>query len=926
MAGAFLEDSKDADEKEELLRADRRLLGRLLGDVISEQVGAATRERIERIRQTAVRFRRTELDPAAAGEAAVVKAELEKELDALPIEETLHVVRAFSYFSHLLNIAEDAHQNRRRNAYAVAGAPRRAGSFAYALDRAAGGKPGGSLAGSGKAVLSWFARARVSAVLTAHPTEVQRQSILECEREIARLIALPPTRARDAALHAEVLRLWLTAMLRLSKLAVADEIANALAYFRMTFLPELPRLYAELEEALQARLETEKPLWLPPFLTVGTWVGGDRDGNPNVTAQTLELAVSQQARLVFEHYLAEVNLLGRELSLSDRLMKTPAAVLELAQRSEDQSAYRRDEPYRRAVSGIYSRLAATAAALTSLYAVPAPLAALAPYASAGEMAGDLQAVNDGLEQQGAGLLARGRLRLLRRKLAVFGFHLAPIDLRQSSDEHAAVVAELLEKADVSSEYSSLDEEKRITLLSQELSGPRPLRSPHIGYSPRVERELGIVAAASAAKRRVGDAVVSKYVISHCESVSDLLEVGVLLREAGLLTPGALGVDIIPLFESIGDLERCGAIMQSAFALPLYRDWLRARGDEQEVMLGYSDSNKDGGYLSSSWSLYKATNDLMRVCRDNGVRLRLFHGRGGTVGRGGGPSYEAVLSQPPGSVNGALRLTEQGEVIASKYADPDNGRRNLEILVSAALEASLASPPRQGDERHAAIMEALSRLALSAYRDLVGAPRFMEYFRAATPFGEIANLNIGSRPASRKASQGLDDLRAIPWVFSWSQCRAMVPGWYGFGSAVANLLKEKKATLAELREMHAAWPFFRAMLSNLDMVLAKTDLGIAARYAELVPDEKLGIEIFNKISAEWEASRKGLFEITGAGEFLAGNPALARSIRNRFPYLDALNHMQIELLRRYRAGDADERTVRAIHLTINGVAAGLRNSG
>jgi phosphoenolpyruvate carboxylase len=914
------------DDKEQPLRDDRRLLGRLLGEVISEQVGAATRERIERIRQTAVRFRRAESDPAAAGEAAAVKAALAQELDALPIDETLHVVRAFSYFSHLLNIAEDAYQNRRRHSHAEAGSPRRPGSFAHALDHAAGGKVGGSLAGSGKAVLAWFARARVSAVLTAHPTEVQRQSILECEREIARLIALPATRARDEALHAEVLRLWLTAMLRLSKLAVADEIANALAYFRITFLPELPRLYADLEEALQARLETAQEPWLPPFLTVGTWVGGDRDGNPNVTAQTLELAVLQQARLALGHYLEEVNLLGREMSLSGRLMKTPDAVLALAARSGDESSHRSDEPYRRAVSGIYSRLAASGAALAGVQAAPPPVASLPPYASSGELAADLEILSEALEAQGAGRLARGRLRALRRKLSVFGFHLAPIDLRQSSDQHAEVVAELLEKVAVGKEYLLSKEEERIKLLEQELSGSRPLRSPHLQYSPLVERELGIVAAAAAAQRRVGTAVVSKYVISHCESVSDLLEVGVLLREAGLLSPTGLGVDIIPLFESIGDLERCGAIMDSAFSLPLYRQWLRGRGDEQEVMLGYSDSNKDGGYLASSWALYKATDDLMRVCRGHGVRLRLFHGRGGTVGRGGGPSYEAILSQPPGSVNGALRLTEQGEVIASKYADPETGRRNLEILVAAALEASLASPPRQGGARHAEIMEELSRRALAAYRGLVGGPGFMDWFRAATPFGEIAKLNIGSRPAARKASDSLDDLRAIPWVFSWSQCRAMVPGWYGFGSAVESLLKEKQGSLAELREMYAAWPFFRAMLSNLDMVLAKSDLGIAARYAELVPDRNLGLEISGKISVEWEASRRGLLEITGAAGFLADNPTLARSIRNRFPYLDALNHIQIELLRRYRAGDSDERTVRAIHLSINGIAAGLRNSG
>src|SRR6266571_3699201 len=528
------------EDKEHLLREDRRLLGRLLGDVIGEQVGAATLERIETIRQTAVRFRRSLSDPALAGEAAAVKAELESQLDALPIEEALHVVRAFSYFSHLLNIAEDAHQNRRRRAHAQGRSPRRPGSFAYALERAA--------KASGASLLEWFARARVSPVLTAHPTEVQRQSILECEREIARLIALPDSPGRERALHAQVLRLWLTAMLRLSKLTVADEIANALAYFRITFIPGIPRLYADLEEALRARL-----------------------------------------------------------------------------------AHRRDEPYRRVVSGIYSRLAATAKALVGMEAVPAPIAERPPYETAAGLAADLELIARALEEQGAGLLAEGRLRALRRKVSVFGFHLAPIDLRQSSDEHAAAAAELLARGGAEPAYESLSEAERTALLARELALARPLRSPQLAYSPQVERELGVAAAAARAQKRLGKAAVSKYVISHCESLSDLLEVGVLLREAGLARPDGLDLDVIPLFESIADLERCGAIMESALAQPVYRAWVRAREDEQEVMLGYSDSNKDGGYLSSSWTHYKATADLMRACRAHSVRLRLVHGRGGTAG-------------------------------------------------------------------------------------------------------------------------------------------------------------------------------------------------------------------------------------------------------------------------------------------------------
>ena len=579
------------------------------------------------------------------------------------------------------------------------------------------------------------------------------------------------------------------------------------------------------------------------------------------------------------------------------------------------------------MSGIYSRLAATALTLTGMQAVPAPLAPHPPYANATDFAADLERIAAGLHAQGAGRLARGRLKSLRRKASLFGFHLASVDLRQNSGEHCAVVAELLARAGVERDYAQLGEEARVDVLERELAGPRLLRSPHVDYSPLVERELGIAAAAAQARKRYGTRAVTKYIISHCSSVSDLLEVGVLLRESGLLrADGGLGLDIIPLFESIGDLERCGAVMHAAFSRPLYRGWLRDCGDEQEVMLGYSDSNKDGGYLSSSWTLYKATIDLMRVCREHSVRLRLFHGRGGTVGRGGGPSYEAVLSQPPGSVGGALRLTEQGEVIASKYADPESGRRNLEILAAASLEASLAAPGGGGNETHRRMMEDLSNFAFRTYRALVDTPGFLDYFQAATPLAEIAALNIGSRPAARKGSTRLEDLRAIPWVFSWSQARVMLPGWYGFGSAVGEFLKQGKGSLEALREMHEAWPFFRAMLSNMDMVLAKTDLGIASRYAELVPEARLRKKIFGLIQRDWEASRDALLRINGCGELLAGNPTLARSIRSRFPYLDALNHMQVELLRRYRGGDTDERTRRAIHLTINGVAAGLRNSG
>jgi phosphoenolpyruvate carboxylase len=545
------------------------------------------------------------------------------------------------------------------------------------------------------------------------------------------------------------------------------------------------------------------------------------------------------------------------------------------------------------------------------------------YGSADEFASDLEAIARSLKTQGAERLAHGRLSALQRKVKLFGFHLVPIDLRQSSEEHARAVAELLARAGVVSNYAETDENGRVAILAKELSGPRPLRIPHLEYSEFLQNELAILAAAAEGRRRFGARAVPHYVISHCSAVSDLLEVGVLLREVGLLGH----VDIIPLFESIADLGRCGDVLDAALGLPLYRSWLK--DNEQEVMLGYSDSNKDGGYFTSNWSLYKAGATLVQVCRSHGVRLRLFHGRGGTIGRGGGPSYEAVLAQPAGSVDGALRLTEQGEVIASKYADPEGGRRNLETLAAATLEASFKKENHNAHKRHEAIAEELSARAFEAYRALVKTPGFVDYFRASTPIAEISDLNIGSRPASRpksgRPSETIEDLRAIPWVFSWSQCRLMLPGWYGFGSAVDTWQARHAGSIAELQEMYREWPFFRSVLSNLDMVLAKTDLAIASRYAELVPSKKLRTEIFGRLSAEWHRARKWLAEITGNPELLADNPTLARSIRNRFPYLDPLNHVQVELLRRYRAGRED-RLLRMIHLTINGLAAGLRNSG
>ena len=630
--------------------------------------------------------------------------------------------------------------------------------------------------------------------------------------------------------------------------------------------------------------------------------------------------------------------MGAELPLSNFLLAVSPALAALAECSPDHSPHRADEPYRRALTGIYVRLAATAKALDQHEALRHAVGAAQPYAAAGQLQADLEVLSVSLTEHGAALIAGGRLRRLLRAVQLFGFHLAPIDLRQNSDVHERTVGELLARAgrtDAAAAYASLDEDARIALLAEEIASPRPLYSPHLEYSGETQGELAIFFAARELRVRYGNAALPNAIISKTDGASDLLEVALLLKEAGLLIPASaagtapnLSLNIIPLFETIADLRQGPAIMQRLFSLPAYRALTASRADEHEVMLGYSDSNKDGGFLTSGWELYKAEVELAQVFAEAGVRLRLFHGRGGSVGRGGGPSYHAILAQPAGAVSGQIRITEQGEVISSKYSNPEVGGRNLEIMIAATLEATLLDLENETEpQAYRAILEHLSALAFEAYRGLVYETEgFNRYFRESTPIAEIAGLNIGSRPASRKPSERIEDLRAIPWVFSWAQCRLMLPGWHGFGSAVDGWLRERPDGLDVLRRMVVSWPFFRTLLSNMDMVMAKADLAIASRYAELVRDATLRETIFARIAGEFELTRKYLLAIKQQDELLADNPLLRRSIRNRFPYMDPLNHLQIELLRRHRIGETDERVRSDIHLSINGIAAGLRNSG
>jgi phosphoenolpyruvate carboxylase len=916
----LLANTADLSSKDLPLRDDIRLLGRILGDTLREQEGSQTFDLIENVRRTAVRFRKSQDDRD--------RTQLEHMLDALSPDETLAVVRAFSYFSQLSNIAEDLHHNRRRRAHLKAGSSPQEGSVQLALDRAQEKNV------DAVDLQAFFNKAVISPVLTAHPTEVQRKSILNCHLIISNLLAdrdrldMTPDELADneEALRRFVLILWNTRMLRTTKLTVQDEVKNGLSFYDYTFLRQIPKLYSDLVKQIEARFGQR--LTLPPFLRVGSWIGGDRDGNPFVTSQVMLDAAQRHSVTALQYYLAETELLSSRLSLSIRLIEVTPALAHLANTSADTAVSREDEPYRRVLMGIYGRLSATNERLGHQSASASPYVA---YAHVEEFIADLDIVIQSLEFHGATYLARGRMADLRRAAEVFGFHLAPLDMRQHSGVHEQVVSELLASEGV--DYVSLDELARRTTLVAALQSGK-LRAPSLdGFSETAQGELRLMQAAAQIHDRFGRAALPNYIISKADAVSDLLEVALMVQQAGLLEMSdvpTLHLNIIPLFETIDDLQRCGAIMDALFSIPFYRELLQSRGNTQEVMLGYSDSNKDGGYLTANWELYKAEVQLVEIFQRHQIELRLFHGRGGTVGRGGGPSYQAILAQPPGSVNAQIRITEQGEVISSKYSDPEIGRRNLEILVAATMEATLVH--HHGDDstmpEFHRIMEGLSDEAFRAYRKLVyETPGFTEYFFTATPIREIAELNIGSRPSSRKATDKIEDLRAIPWVFSWGLNRTLLPGWYGFGSAVKSFIeREGDAGLAQLQAMNQQWAFFRGLLSNMDMVLSKTDLGIASRYAELVPDEVLRAKIFGAIEAEWQSTVDTLFAITGTSSLLEDNPTLARSLTTRTPYIDPLNHLQVGLLQRHRAGDDNEKVKRAIHLTINGIAAGLRNSG
>jgi phosphoenolpyruvate carboxylase len=879
---------------------DIRYLGRLLGEVIRAYGGETLFQRIEGIRADSVDRHRGVFRSGGNGDG----------LAELGLDDTLAFVRAFMLFSMLANLAEDREGGLNDSGQ----------DLASALQR---------LAGEGvdrEAVSALLAQSLIVPVLTAHPTEVMRKSMIDHRNRIAELMRYrdlgqfetPQGDDVEQGLLRQIALLWQTRPLRRERIQVKDEVQVALSYLRDVFLPVLPRLYARWERLLPHRPQC--------FLRLGSWIGGDRDGNPNVTAATLRYALQQGSRTLLDSYLQQVDSLSAELTISTELAAATEEVLALADAGGETSLARRDEPYRRALQTISRRLETTRIRLEGGDGL-ATASGQEPYATPQALRTDLVAIAHSLTRDGARLLASGgALGRLIRTVESCGFHLATLDLRQNSDVHCRVVTELLRGAGVVADYAALDEDARAALLRRELSSPRLLASPYAQYGAETLSELEIVRAAAAAHALYGSACITAYIISKCESVSDMLEVNLLLKEAGLYRPAApeeAAIMVVPLFETIGDLERAPQIMREWLSLPEVHAAALRRGC-QEVMVGYSDSNKDGGYLTSVWSLNRATSALATVFAESGVRMQIFHGRGGSVGRGGGPAFAAIRAQPPGTVQGRLRITEQGEVIAAKYGTPESAAANLESIAAATVLASLEDHSRtaEGDPRFVAAMSALSAEAFQQYRALVyGTPGFTTFFRQMTPVQEIATLKIGSRPASRSSSTRIEDLRAIPWVFSWSQARVMLPGWFGTGQALAGF-----GDRGLLREMAQASPFFRTALDNMEMVLAKSDLGIARHYLGLVEDQAMATAIFDRISAAWRQAHDSVLDITGQGRLLEKNPVLDTSIRLRLPYIAPLNLLQAQLIRRHRAGESDPRVQEGILLSINAIATALRNSG
>jgi len=905
-----------------------RLLGGLLGQVLQDQAGPEVFQQEEMIRCLAKAWRNG--DNGAFQRLVDVMPKLVEDLRLADAN-----LKAFSTYFQLVNLAEEQHRVRvlaqRTDEADESGVPMPE-TIADAVRILA------SEGLTATQVQEKLHELHIRPVFTAHPTESKRRTIRQILREISdRLYQLDqpgtPRRVRDRLreeIHGYIVLLWQTDETRERKPTVMDEVRNSgLYFFEMTLFRIVPLIYRELRAAL-ATYYPGQDFEIPAFLEYGSWIGGDRDGNPLVTTDVTRETLRAQKEAILKHYNYEVDHLYHLLSPAltrTQFSKELLASLELDRKlasPEEQEILNRfgTEPYRQKLILMFRRLRATRAENDKDWErrESQPRA----YRNSDEFLKDLYLIRDSLLQNQGQRLVEGRLEDLIRSVEVFGFHLAALDIRQHSRSHTQVIADLFERYQIAPEYLQLPEDEKQHLLAVEIASPRPLTA-RLEFSPQVNETIELFRLIRQAQQVIGPRCVQSYIISMTHHVSQVLEVLLLATDAGL----AGRLDLVPLFETIQDLEQAPAFIRQLFSLPVYAEHLQKRGNQQQIMIGYSDSNKDGGYLQANWKLFTAQQDLAAVCREAGVTLTLFHGRGGSLGRGGGPTNRAILAQPLESVRGRIRLTEQGEVVSSRYSEPAIAHRHLEQLVHAVICTTGRRPVVQKQSRWHEVMDQLSAFAYAKYRSLVELPRFVEYFQAATPIDQIDELNLGSRPSRRKLSLQLDDLRAIPWVFAWTQSRANIASWYGVGTAISQwIATDERVRLKLLREMYRGWPFFRTLLNNVHLGLARADLGIAQLYSGLA-DPQVAQEVFPLIEEEFQVTRRLLLVVTDTQEVLETEPWLRHSIRVRNPYVDPLNLIQVALLRNLREqadGQPSEELKKAISLSVNGVAAGLQTVG
>ncbi|HEY9147483.1 MAG TPA: phosphoenolpyruvate carboxylase [Gammaproteobacteria bacterium] len=922
------------------LRARVKLFGNLLGEVLHDQAGSSVLEAVETLRKGYISLRKKD-SPAK-------RQKLARFIEGLDPDTLVHVVRAFSIYFSLVNIAEEAYQHRQRRLQVRSGGPLWTGSFDSVLREFH--KEGLSV----EEVQEVLGKLSYTPVFTAHPTEAKRRTVMENLRRIfvtSEELNDPRLGKEERELIVEQLRtdiqiLWKTDEVRTQKPEVRDEIKNGLFYFRESLFNAVPQVYRNAEKAVRRIYGKDVDFSSPNFIKFGSWIGGDRDGNPYVTPETTALAVRLQNREILREYLRRVTDLSYVLTQSSLLCQPSEAFSAGLERDEaaypeafhDKPERFRSEPYRRKLYIMRHRLRENLRLVDAQIAGNDSDSFHGAYRTEQEFCTDLQQIRLSLISHGDISATRGKLQDLIWLVETFGFYLVQLDVRQESTRHSEAVAELLANLDAPIAYNEMDEEQRLTKLAELIGRNDALSIDRGAISERTRETLEVFEVMARMRREVSNKAFGSYVISMTHAASHILEVMLLARQAGLVGRSNdkwfCDISISPLFETIEDLEHIKPVMTALLDTPIYTTLLEAAGNTQEVMLGYSDSCKDGGILASAWNLYQAQQQITALTNSRKVQLRLFHGRGGTIGRGGGPTYEAILAQPDGTVHGEIKFTEQGEVLSNKYSNLETATYELTMGVAGLLKASrcLICAPKPDNEEYLEIMHQLAANGEQVYRGLTdNTEGFLDYFYEATPVTEIGLLNIGSRPSHRKkGDRSKSSVRAIAWVFGWAQSRHTIPAWYGIGSALRQWLGDDESRMRKLKEMYQEWPFFRALLSNTQMSLFKADMDIAAEYSELMSNRQIAREIYTLISDEHRQTVTNVLEVAQLDGLLEETPGLALSLTRRNPYLDPLNHIQITLLKRYRdesLGDEErEQWLEPLLRSINAVAAGMRNTG